>query len=297
MKDDLYINFNGESDTTNKFKIVGIKYNDSNFAINNKAYISEKVLDNLEFRINEQFSTTKMLFLDKYNYAWIVPNEKVPQGKAYVSYDYISYNNGYSIINKPIEIYVENIYYKEILNLTIEKTYTKYNLKSLLGLTNYDEHNGKIFINPKDYNSLYNKASYQSSIFVKDEEKIEETKQELNKMGYYAIAIKDTLVEEGMKQVVQIMRTIVTIGLIITLFFISYFIIKIILKSRNVYFSTIRMLGANQKVAKHLLIIELLTVANVAYFLYVRFNISKCSRNFKNTNPKQYGCYKILEIT
>ena len=269
LNSNLYMMINGEIDTTRKVKVVGIKYVDTNYVMNNKAYISDDLIDIIKFRMNEEFSRTKVFFLNKYADALVSPNERVPQGKAYVSYDLISLNNGYSIINKPIEINVENIYYKETLNLTIGKTYTKNNIKSLLGLTNYDEHNGKIFVNPEDYNTLYNKASYQSSILVKDEEKVDDIKLQLEEMGYQAVALKDTLVEQGASQIIQILRTIVTIGLIITLFLISYFIIKIILKSRNIYFSTIRMLGANQKVAKHLLIIELLTVANVAYLLYV----------------------------
>ena len=53
------------------------------------------------------------------------------------------------------------------------------------------------------------------------------------------------------------------------LFFISYFIIKLILKSRNIYYSTIRILGATRRVAKRLLDIELLTVINLAYVIFL----------------------------
>ena len=88
-------------------------------------------------------------------------------------------------------------------------------------------------------------------------------------MGYKTLAIKDTLIDEGVSQIIQIVRTVITIGLVISLFFISYFIIKIILKSRNVYFTTVRMLGATQKTAKHLLIIELLTVSNIAFLITI----------------------------
>ena len=144
-------------------------------------------------------------------------------------------------------------------------------MKSLVGLTNYDEINncGSIFINEDDYNTLFNKDLYQSSIFVKDEERIYETKEQLEEMGYETIVIKDTLVNSKITEIIQIIRTIVTSALIITLFFISYFIIKMIFKSRNIYFSTIRMLGANQKTARNLLIIELLIVSNLAYWLCI----------------------------
>ena len=79
-------------------------------------------------------------------------------------------------------------------------------------------------------------------------------------------------------QIIQIMRTIVTLVLVIVLFFISYFVICIILKSRNVYFSTLRMLGATKKISKQLLLIELFIVSNLSYFgfiLFVYLNHSK----------------------
>ena len=88
-------------------------------------------------------------------------------------------------------------------------------------------------------------------------------------MGYNTLKVKDTLVKDSTSQMVKIFKTIVTICLVLTLFFISYFVIRIILKSRTVYFSTIRMLGATRKICKDLLIIELLNVANIAYFTFL----------------------------
>ena len=58
-------------------------------------------------------------------------------------------------------------------------------------------------------------------------------------------------------------------GLLIALFFIAYFIIKLILKSRNVYYATLRILGANKKITKELLTIELLNVSTIAYIVFI----------------------------
>lgn len=275
LEKELYLNYQDTNDEEIKLKVVGIKYTKSSsiYNMNSKIFINESILDRLNFRINQQYSTIKVLFLDKYyDSEWdftIRPNSNVPQGSAFVSYDLTCYNNGYSIINKPIRVETKNLFYEDTLDLNVTKTYTKNNLKSLLGLSNYDVINGSIFINIDDYNSLFNKAPYQSSVFVKDEEKIDETKNTLNEMRYKTLAIKDTLIDEGVSQIIQIVRTVITIGLVISLFFISYFIIKIILKSRNVYFTTVRMLGATQKTAKHLLIIELLTVSNIAFLITI----------------------------
>ena len=272
LEKDFYLILRGNLDSSKKIKIVGIqslKESDMFYVNWPIIYLSDALMYELTLRSNERFSNMKVLFLNKYdNGARIATNENVPQGKAYVSYDLTYKNNGYSIINKPIKIEIENIYYKDVLELNIARTYTKSNIRSLLGIKNYEEVNGTIYINPEDYNSLFNKALYQSSVFVENEEKIYETEKELQKMGYETVVVKDTLVDEGAKQIIQIIRTVVTFFLVITLFFISYFIIKIILKSRNVYFSTIRMLGANKKTAKHLLIIELLTIANLTYWLF-----------------------------
>ena len=69
----------------------------------------------------------------------------------------------------------------------------------------------------------------------------------------------------GYEQIIGTINIVILIVVGIILFFISYFIIKIILKSRNVYFSTIRILGATRKDAKSLLKIELFTVLNIAF--------------------------------
>ena len=66
--------------------------------------------------------------------------------------------------------------------------------------------------------------------------------------------------------IIRIFKTVVTIILVMVLFFICYFVTKLILKSRNVYFSTLRMLGASLRISKDLLNIELFTVSNIAYF-------------------------------
>lgn len=52
----------------------------------------------------------------------------------------------------------------------------------------------------------------------------------------------------------------------LVLFFITYFIVKLILKSRNTYFSTIRMLGATKGNCSSLLKVELFAVFNIAFF-------------------------------
>ena len=92
-------------------------------------------------------------------------------------------------------------------------------------------------------------------------------------MGIKAQSIKDLKVNDNLEllQVVKIFKLVVTCILIFALFFISYFIIRIILKSRNVYFTTLRMLGATTKNVKKILDIELFINSSLAYLGFMAF--------------------------
>ena len=81
------------------------------------------------------------------------------------------------------------------------------------------------------------------------------------------------------------------------MFFISYFVIKLVLKSRNVYYSTLRILGSTLKDTKRLLNIELFTYANLGYIIFVVFiylqhinviKIEMYSALFAETKPYHY---------
>ena len=120
---------------------------------------------------------------------------------------------------------------------------------------------------------MFYKPNYQSSVFVKDIDNIDETIQELDNIGIEAKKITDFAYYDNLSliQMEKIVKTIVTIILILVLFFISYFIIKIILKSRNTYYTTLRMLGANFKSVRRILDIELFINSNIAYCVVLTF--------------------------
>ena len=256
-----------------KVTIVGIKYNEDSNDYNAKFYLSNNILAGLRSEVNKSYSNVKVLFNDKYaeEYFNIMPSEKVEKGKAVVN-DELRYQVSNGVIrNKPINIYVDNIYYKEQLNLKVSNTYTKSNFKKLTGYDKYDNYRNAIFINTDEYNSLYNKTSYQSSVFVKDTETIGETITQLENLGIRAKKVTDYKVNNGeiYTQIIKIVKVIVTIILIFVLFFISYFIIRIILKSRNIYYTTLRMLGATYKSVKRILDIELFINSSLAYILMI----------------------------
>ena len=267
----------GEIEKDKIVKIVGIKYRqDNGFYYDNIVYLSDSIINDYLYQINESYSKLKILFMDKYyeNYEQnfvIMINNNVPEGSVYIS-DELSYLcPKENCINKTISLELENLYYKENLNLNINKTYKKSNMKKILGIDFNDLTNGGLYININDYNKLYNKGNYQSSVFVKDAKLVNNVANKLNENGYKTLVIKDTLLNNGMAEFTKIMTTVSTIILLVALFFISYFVINIILKSRNVYFSTIRILGSSKKIAKQLLIIELFIVSNLAYFSFIIF--------------------------
>lgn len=279
MNSELYLEAldTGEVNKNIKLKIVGIKYDeDNNFYYYNKFYLSDELLNTLKFQINQKYSKIQVLFLNTYyesnyynNNFKIVANNKVRDGEVYISEDLNSQCKNNNCLSEKITIDIDNLYYKDNLNLVVTNNYNKKNIKNLLDINNYEDNNGCIYISINDYNNLFNKDSYQSSIYVKDAMKIDNTISDLQDMGYSTLKIKDTLVKDGSFQAIKIFKTIVTIILVVTLFFISYFVIRIILKSRTIYFSTIRMLGATRKISRDLLIIELLNVANIAYFTFL----------------------------
>ena len=106
---------------------------------------------------------------------------------------------------------------------------------------------------------------------MEDVKKLDDTISALNDMGFKTLAMRDALADEGIElmQMITLMKTFMLAVLIIALFFISYFIIRIVLKSRNAYYTTLRTLGASRKISRQLLDIELFLTATMAYALFM----------------------------
>lgn len=281
MDRELYLRdmYTGELDKSTPVKIVGISYTDSNgYYMDDVIYVSDSILNNLTYQINQMYSNLKVLFQGKYydssNYVSnfrIVPKRSINDGSAYISSDMNYLCKNEYCIGSDVVIDIDNLYYKDSLSLKVEKTYNKNNMESLLGIKDFDGINGAIFISSTDYNKLFNRNSYQSSVYVKNAKDIDNTISKLNDSGYTTLKLTDALVNSEAVAAIRIFKTIVTVILVVVLFFISYFVIKVILKSRNIYFTTIRMLGATKKVSREILIIELLNDANIAYLLFGGF--------------------------
>lgn len=247
--------------------VVGIKYTEDK----NKIYVHNSILEKMKISIHKGYCDTKVLFNNKYINAEICPSDKVEKGQAIVN-DELRYQiENRTIKNKPINIKISNIYYSDELNLKISDTFTEENYVDIVGNknANYYVYKDTIFINREEYNAIYDKPLYQSSVYVKDIEEIDTTLKELENIEIKAKKITDYKTgyesDNLYRQILKIIKLIVTIILTFVLFFISYFIIRIILKSRNIYYTTLRILGATYKSVKRILDIELFVNSSLAY--------------------------------
>ncbi len=251
-----------------KLNVVGIKYDENDYNYEFEIYVTDGLLEELRADINKSYSTVKILLDNKYiNTVNVLPSKKVEKGTSIVDNNLSFSAENSKIKNKYIELLVKNIYYDEKLKLKVNNTYVKSNFTKLTGYESYDDNRNAIFINEEEYNSLYDREPYQSSVYVINKEEIDSTMHELEKLGIKPKKASDYAVNnyELYTQYEKITKVIVTIIVVFVLFFISYFIIKIILKSRSIYYTTLRVLGAKYQSIKRILDIELFVNSSIAF--------------------------------
>ena len=275
---------NGEKDSLS-LKVVGVKYigYDMFMSQANTIYGTQELLDNYMSLVNRNYSRMRIK-INNQNYEGyyqtgyefnIVASDKVSKGNAVVS-ENINYTcKDFDCKNKKINVSISNLYYEDSLELKISNVYNDKNVKSILGINKNNSNYGSIFINKDEYDSLFNKDSYQASVFASRVDYVDGVAEKLENMGYMTLQMKKSLNNEGetAAKVIKIVKLVITFILIVALFFISYFVIKLILKSRNVYFSTLRILGARLSNVKKILDVELFVISNLAYFTYILFVI------------------------
>ncbi len=259
-----------------KVKIVGIIY-DNSFDYIYKFYIPENFANKIITLNNQDYYNNGYELYDRVvegmsGEIYIIPTDKLKKGEAIVKDNLESYCPNYNCLNAKIKVSVKNIYYNDKADLKITNVYTRDNANKLLNI-NYDDYYNVIFISNEDYNNLYNKGNYQSSVFVKDLKDLDSVNKALEDLGYTTLKLRDSKSNDAemVSQVFKIFRLMMTIFLTFTLFFITYFIIKIIYKSRNSYYVTLRTLGSTKKVCINILMNELLTLATFTYTIFLIF--------------------------
>ena len=238
IKETYYLN---GSKNNMGIKVVGIKYIDDNSE--DIIYGNSKLLDKYMNYINRDYSNVKINInnknYDSYNDIgnsfYITSSDKVNKGNVIVSED-INYTcKDFNCKNKDLRINIDNLYYRDSINLKISNTYNSKNVGKILGINKDNSYYGSIFINKEDYDYLFNKDSYQASVFASRVDYVDDISNELEKLGYETLEMRLALNNDGENaaKIIKIVKLVVIVVLVITLFFISYFVIKLILKSTH----------------------------------------------------------------
>lgn len=260
------VSINSGSDEI-KVKIVGVSvFEKYNWMVT--SYVSDKIYNYVENHVEQVYGTTKVYVSDnsQIEYPNIKTSDILSEGQVYISENY-SYNcKSYNCMKDSLNIKFSNMYTNKEISLSNVKVYNKNNFKKIFG-SEYDDMD-TIYLSNNDYDKLYkNNNIYQVSLFVKDVRNIDKTMNELN--DYVSFSLNNVKQDGALVQVIKIVKTIVITVLVIVLFFVSYFVIKLIMKSRNKYFTTIRILGGSYIEVKRLLQIELLNVTNIVYLVFL----------------------------
>ena len=128
----------------------------------------------------------------------------------------------------------------------------------------------RIHIHPDDLWSFYEAPPVrQVSVMLGSTLYQAETRAALEELGYKTLYLNQTADKEHPleKALLSAMRIVVIVFLLAVLFFVVYFITKLIMKSQNVYYSTVRMLGGSQRACSGTLLAELLVVFHIAFVI------------------------------
>ena len=150
-------------------------------------------------------------------------------------------------------------------------TYGEKTFEKKTGLKNLADHDGEIYINTMDFRRLYEKGNFQVSVFVDDTKNSEGMKDMLERGGYHVLVLKDHINSFMDEEIVGIIQLPIAVIVCLAVFFIAYFVIRLILKSRGVYFATVRMLGMGKEPARRIMRVELVLDCMIAYALFVLF--------------------------
>lgn len=259
-------------------RIVGLAYktyNQNSYVYGGDLFVSDSLLEDMlenTYSVNSTVTTTingKAQEAAEGSATYrVVPSSKVAQGTAVASEEINNFYEKGKAKDQTISVAVKNIYYTESINLKVADVYTKKTFEKLTGSKDFESNNGSIYINPADYRSLFGKGNYQATVYVKDLKDLNATKEALQTMGFKTLAMKDAMVNY-VDSVVSIIQVPIAVIIIIALFFIAYFVIRLILRSRVSYFSILRMLGLARKNIRRILDVEMFTVINIAFAIFL----------------------------
>ena len=207
----------------------------------------------------------------------VYSSPKVPDGKVYLFENQLYYYDNKEAEGKDFSLSIKNRFYESEGKYKVDKIITDINCWRLVGIP-VDEYNtylNCVFISENDFRELFDKGFYQISAFMINEQESDTTQKALNDKGFTTMAIKDSLSDAtgGFGGVIDLMSYGRLALEFLVLFFIAYAVIRIIMRSRNSYYSTLRILGASKKNTYNILKVELVLMMAVAYSIDVLFAV------------------------
>ncbi len=263
-----------------RIKVVGIVQQEesddgfSDMGESSAVYFSDAMIKEIRKGMYASNSTTTMLINGSEEpltpgVGGLVVNDNVPEGYILLptTYDPL-FKDGYAA-GKEVVIKVKGLYYKQTLKLVIMGTYGEKTFERKTGLKDLAEHDGEIYINETDYRRMYEKGSFQASVFVDDTRNMEGMKDMLERGGYHVLVLRDHIYNYMDGDIVRIIQLPMAVIICFAVFFIAYFVVRLILKSQGVYFATVRMLGMGKSPSKRIMRVELMLVCAIAYAIFL----------------------------
>ena len=244
-----------------------------------KIFLSDSILSKARASKIDSISKTEILINGKkyplgadggqFN---VYPNANVAKGYAVVPEEVDALYESGSSRWRQLVYNVKNIYFKDTITVVSGATYTKNNYKNLLGIDKpFEDISGNIYINDEEYNSLFMKENYQSTVYIDERKNADEAVSWLKDNGYTIVSLAKAKTQFIDTDILNIVTVPLNVAIVVGIFFICYFVIRLILRSRSTYFSTLRLICLDIKSIKQILDIELIFIINIAYFILVAF--------------------------
>ena len=269
-----------------EIRVAGIVINDnydedSDYALYGYStiHVSDTVANELLTSMMAATSKTELNFggvkvSNDYDRA-VYSSSKIPEGKVYLFEDQTYYYDDEEAEGKSFSLKVKNRFFESEGKYTVDKIINYDNCKNLVGMSKdeYDMYYNCVFINDNDFRALFDKGAYQISAYMENEQDSDETLAALNEKGFTTLALKDSLTD--MSGGFDVVLNLMTYGRLllefIILFFIAYAVIRLIMRSRNSYYSTLRILGATKSNTDNILRVELILMMVIAYSIDIAF--------------------------
>ena len=256
--------------------IVGDGISDSdNYALYGYStiYTSDKVGNELLVSMMAATSKTELNFngtkISTEYERGIYTSPEVPDGRVFLFEDQTYYYDDEEAVGKDFGLKVKNRFFESKGKYTVDRILTEDNCTELVGIPKdeFDMYYNCVFISEKDFRKLFDKGFYQISAYMTNEQESEETQLALNEKGFTTLAMKDSLTDEteGLGGVLSLMTYARLLVEFLILFFIAYAVIRLIMRSRNSYYSTLRILGATKSNTDTILRVELIPMMLIAY--------------------------------